>query len=400
MRRRPRSTGGNALTGHHPFVMAAIAASMVAAIAFGGTAWANNAPTTSKTISSATISTLKATVTLAEAVPTFTSPGGAVSAKVVKGAGALVMPVNSEIDACQTQAEDFKALGATLGMNVTLFSDSGSPTQWVQGVQDATAAHDKAIALLCGIVPGAIGPSLETAEKDGIKVVDGNYNEVSNYSLLDGETAVQVIQGMTDDVDDAIVNLNGAPIHALLVSSESIVQGPASITAVTSEIHRVCASTCSVAAQVIVPIQDWATQTQSEVGSALVAHPNINAVIVAFDGMTSFVLPALTQAKRAGLKIYTWGGSRSVEKLMLSSTSLVAADPGPDEQWDAYEAMDQVIRLLAGKPAASVNNEIDPNRFFVPSNVKSFFGPNDTYGNGGFGGNAFINGFDKIWGLS
>jgi hypothetical protein len=62
--------------------------------------------------------------------------------------------------------------------------------------------------------------------------------------------------------------------------------------------------------------------------------------------------------------------------------------------------MDQVIRLLAGKPAASVNNEIDPNRFFVPSNVKSFFGPNDTYGNGGFGGNAFINGFDKIWGLS
>jgi ribose transport system substrate-binding protein len=392
--------GKAGLTGHHPLAMATIAVSMVAAMALGGSAWAKDAPATSQTVSSSTIAALKATVASAEAVPTFTSPGGDVSAKVVKGAGALVMPVNSEIDACQTQAEDFKALGATLGMNVTLFSDSGNPTQWVQGVQDATAAHDKAIALLCGIVPGAIGPSLETAEKDGIKVVDGNYNEVSNYSLLDGETAVQVIQGMTDDVDDAIVNLNGAPIHALLVSSESIVQGPASITAVTSEIKRVCAASCSVAAQVIVPIQDWATQTQSEVGSALVAHPNINAVIVAFDGMTSFVLPALTQAKRAGLKIYTWGGSRSVEKLMLSPGSLVAADSGPDEQWDAYEAMDQVIRLLAGKPAASVNKEIDPNRFFVPSNVKSFFGPGDTYGNGGFGGNAFINGFDKIWGVS
>jgi ribose transport system substrate-binding protein len=400
MESRLRMRGKAGLTGRHPFAMATIAVSMLAAMALGGTAWAKDVPATSHTVSSGTIAALKATVASAEAVPTFTSPGGAVSAKVVKGAGALVMPVNSEIDACQTQAEDFKALGATLGMNVTLFSDSGNPTQWVQGVQDATAAHDKAIALLCGIVPGAIGPSLETAEKDGIKVVDGNYNEVSNYSLLDGETAVQVIQGMTDDVDDAIVNLNGAPIHALLVSSESIVQGPASITAVTSEIKRVCASSCSVAAQVIVPIQDWATQTQSEVGSALVAHPNINAVIVAFDGMTSFVLPALTQAKRAGLKIYTWGGSRSVEKLMLSPDSLVAADSGPDEQWDAYEAMDQVIRLLAGKPAASVNKEIDPNRFFVPSNVKSFFGPGDTYGNGGFGGNAFINGFDKIWGVS
>jgi ribose transport system substrate-binding protein len=352
------------------------------------------------TISASTLTALKATVAKAEKIPTFTAPGAAVSAKAVKGASALVMPVNSEIDACQTQSEDFKALGASLGMNVTVFSDSGSPTQWIAGVQDATSAHDKAIALMCGIIPGAIGPSLQTAEKDGIKVVDGNYNEVSSYAGLDGETAVQVIQGMTDDVDDAIVNLKGAPIHALLVSSDSIVQGPASITAVHNEIKRVCGSSCSVAAQVIVPIQDWATQVQSSVGSALVANPGINAVIVAFDGMSSFVLPAVQSSKRSGLKIYTWGGSRSVEKLMLSPNSLVAADPGPDEQWDAYEAMDQVIRLLAGKPAASVNSEIDPNRFFVASNVASFFGPGETYGNVGFGGNAFINGFRKLWGLS
>ncbi len=99
------------------------------------------------------------------------------------------------------------------------------------------------------------------------------------------------------------------------------------------------------------------------------------------------------------MKTYTWGGGRSVEKLMESPNSVIAADPGPDEQWDAYEAMDQIIRLLNGKPAASVNAEVDPNRFFVASNVASFFGPGGTYGNGAFGGNAFINGFDKLWGV-
>jgi ribose transport system substrate-binding protein len=368
-------------------------------MAFAGAAGAG-ATTTPRAISAGTLASLKATIATAEQVPVFKDPGGSVKASVVKGTSALVMPVNSEIDACQTQSEDFKALGTSLGMHVTVFSDSGSPTQWIAGVQDATAAHDKAIALMCGIIPGAIGPALTTAEKDGIKVVDGNYNEVSSYTSLDGETAVNVVQGVTDDVDDAIVNLKGAPIHALLVSTESIVQGPAAIAAVGTEIKRVCASSCSVAAKVIVPIQDWSTQVQSDVGSALVANPDINAVIVTFDGMTSFALPAVQQAKRSGLKIYTWGGSRSVEKLMLSANSVIAADPGPDEQWDAYEAMDQVIRLLAGKPAASVTAEVDPNRFFVPSNVASFFGPGFTYGNGGFGGNAFIKGFDKLWGVS
>jgi hypothetical protein len=47
-----------------------------------------------------------------------------------------------------------------------------------------------------------------------------------------------------------------------------------------------------------------------------------------------------------------------------------------------------------------VNAEVDPDRFFVAANVSSFFGPGGTYGNAGFGGNAFISGFDKLWGVS
>ena len=119
----------------------------------------------------------------------------------------------------------------------------------------------------------------------------------------------------------------------------------------------------------IVPIQDWATADPERGRLRARRQPNINAVIIAFDGMTAVRHPALVE-KHAGLKIYTWGGGRSVVKLMEAGEPVVVADPAPDEQWDAYEAMDQVIRLLGGQPAASVNNEIDPNRFCVPSNVK------------------------------
>jgi hypothetical protein len=127
-------------------------------------------------------------------VPAFTAPGPAVSASAVKGKSVLAMPINSEIDACTTQTKDFAALGGQLGMHVKVFANSGVPTQWVSGVQDATSAHDAAIALICGIVPGAVGPQLQAAQKAGLAVVDGNYDETSNYTGLNGETNVNVVQ--------------------------------------------------------------------------------------------------------------------------------------------------------------------------------------------------------------
>jgi ribose transport system substrate-binding protein len=375
-----------------------VATAVIAALALGvalTSAEAKNG-TARGSIPASTLTTLQHMVSAAEAVPEWTPPGPAVDASALKGASVTVFPVNSEIDACNTQTKDFAALGKQLGANVTAESNAGNPAQWVTAIQSATAASDKAVVMLCGVIPGAVGPQLQAAHNAGVKIVDGNYNETTNYNGLDGETNVNVIQGMQDDVADALVNLKGTPLHALLVTSSSIIQGPASISAVKGEIAKVCPSTCSEKT-VDVPIQAWATATEGDVSSALVADSSINAVIIAFDGMTPFAMPAVE--KHPGLKIYTWGGGRSVVRLMEGSNPIVVADPAPDEQWDAYDAMDQVIRLLGGHPAASVNKEIDPNRFWDPSNVKQFFGPGGSYGNEGYGGNAFINGFLKLWGV-
>jgi ribose transport system substrate-binding protein len=359
-----------------------------------------NAGSSSSAVSAATISAFKTKIAKAEQVPTWSAPGPAVSASVLKGKSLLVFPINSQIDACNTQAQDFKALGTELGAHVTSFSDDGDPTQWVTGIQDGVSAHDAAIAMLCGIVPGAVGPQLAAAAKAGIKIVDGNYNETSVYTGLDGETAVNTAPSMVNDVDYAVTQLKGKALHAIVVTSTSVIQGPAAQAAADGAVKSAC-KTCSVDANINIPVQDWVTSTaQSDMSSALLAHPDANAVIVAFDGIVPGILPAVESAHRAGLEIYTWGGSRSVEELMLKPNSYVAADAGPNEDWDAYEAMDQVIRLLGGHPAASVNSEVDPDRLWVPSNVSQFFGPGNTYGNAGYGGNAFINGFRKLWGLA
>lgn len=352
-------------------------------------------------ISASKLAQLRAVITQAEQAPQWTAPGPAVSASAVRGKSALVMPVNDQIDACDTQAQDFQQLGQQLGLNVTVYEDVGEPPQWAAGLQQATSNHDNAAVMLCGIPNVLVAPQLAAAHQAGVSIVDGNYNEVpdSAYAGLDGETAVNTIQGITDDVDDAILQQNGKPLHALVVSSPSIVQGPSAAQAATTAVNDVCPSTCSVV-NLNIQIQDWATQAQSEIHQQLVAHPNINAVIIVFDGIVQFAIPAVQQVRRLGLEIYTWGGSRTVESYMLQKGSLIAADAGPDENWDAYESMDQVIRLLGGHPAASVNTEVAPNRFWTAANVAQFFGAGGSYGNEGYGGNAFINGFRGLWGLS
>jgi|SRR5579875_1551901 len=391
-------------------LIALVAAASIGLAACGGSSHKSKStastPAVSKTATTASsgaispqiLGALQARIKQAEGIPRWTPPGPPVSASVLKGAAITVFPINSEIDACNQQTKDFVALGDSLGAHVKAISNSGQPSQWQTAVEGAVAAHDKAVVMLCGVIPGVLGPQLAAAKSAGVAVVDGNYNDTTNYTGLDGETAVQTTQSLGLDVADAIVNLKGKPLHALFVDSYSVIQGPAASAAVKEAVNRICPSTCSVT-QVTVPVQNWATSLQSDVSSALTAHPDTNAVIIAFDGMTPFVLPAIQSSHITGLKVYTWGGGRPIEKLMLGPNPVVAADPGPDEDWDAYDAMDQVIRLLNHKPPAPVSKEVDPDRFWVPANVKQFFGPGGTYGNAGFGGNAFINGFMKLWGV-
>jgi ribose transport system substrate-binding protein len=375
----------------------ATAAALALASCSTGTTSTSTFSTGGTAISSATLASLQSTITQAESIPAFSAPGPAVSASVLQGKSALVMPVSSGIDACNTQAQDYQALGSQLGLNVTVYNDQGIPTQWMAGIEQATNSHDQAVVELCGIVPPLVATQLQAAHAAGLSVIDGNYNEVPDYTGLDAETGVNTAQGITDDTDYAILQQKGQPLHALVVTSPSIVQGTAGAAAAASAVQAACPKTCTID-NLSIPITNWGN-AGSLMKAQLLAHPNINAVIVVFDGIiqipTSY--DAVASIHRPGLQVYTWGASRTVEASMLEHGSIIASDDGPDEQWDAWEAMDQTIRLLSHQPAASVNSEVTPNRFWTSANVSEFFGPGGTYGNTGFGGNAFINGFDNLW---
>lgn len=344
-------------------------------------------------ISQATLTSLRARLEAAQAVPKFTAPGQAVDASVVRGKKAMAIPISSQVGQCQTQAEDFKNIGSKLGMAVSLFSNPGGPSSWASGIQAAISQHVDAIALICGIVPGAVAPQLQAAKRAGIAVVDSNYNDAASYAGLDAETGDNAVAGFRNLVDSAIVNLNGKPLHAVLVTSEAVPQGVPAGQAAAAELKAICPNTCTVEQNLVPPLTSTSSAVQQMVASALVAHPNVNAII-GFDAYVADEVPAISLAHRTDTKLYAWGASPGVLKLMSGTDkNIIAAVPGPNPEWSAYQAFDQVIRLLGHNPPAPVTAAVTPDRFWTSANVDQYFTPDAGYG-------SFADSFLKLWGSS
>ncbi len=99
--------------------------------------------------------------------------------------------------------------------------------------------------------------------------------------------------------------------------------------------------------------------------------------------------------------MYAWGGGLAeIKDVGISKTFM--GDAGPDEKWDAYNQLDQVIRLLSGKAAAPVAKEVAPNMFFTAKNASTFSvgGKGSAYSDKPYNNGAFVQDFLSLWGVS
>ncbi len=346
----------------------------------------------------------------AQSAPKWYAPGPGVNArKALKGKTIVTFPISSEIDACNTKGQQgyYDAEAQKLGAKVIVLQSNTGPTGWQANLQQAITDKANAVVMLCGPTAAAL-PQLATLKADHIKVVDGNYNQTGGnpafpLTNLDAESGVNTIQGVQTDLADALVNLKGQAAHVLFLDSPQVAQDSGALGGLQSAMKKWCAS-CTIEKTELFGTQDWSGPKEiAAVTSDLQADPKINTVIVTFDGMTDGIESAVASAagSHPGLKMYAWGGGLAEIKNVQSSSTFVG-DSGPDEKWDAYNQLDQTIRLLAGKKPAPVGKEIAPNIFFTKANAKIFsVGGNGTaYSDKAFGNGAFVNHFLKLWGVS
>jgi hypothetical protein len=390
-----------------------VAAAVLAGGAFGVTGASAHKVTASgaSTVSKAELAKAKAEVTAAQQAPKWYAPGPAVNAKkALKGKTIVTFPISSEIDACNTKGQQgyLDAEASALGAKVIALQSNTGPAGWQANLTQAATDKASAVVMLCGPTAAALATPLATLKADKIPVVDGNYNQTgANPGFpttgLSAESGVNTVQGVETDLADALVNLKGTPAHVLFLDSSQVAQDSGAYGGLQAAIKTYCPSSCTIEKTEDFATQDWSSPKETaEISSDLQADPKINTVIVTFDGMTDGIESTIATdaSSHPGLKMYAWGGGLAEIKAVQNGGTFVG-DSGPDEKWDAYYQLDQVIRLLSGDKPAPVTKEVAPNIFFTKTNAPIFSvgGKGTEYSDKAFSNGAFVNDFLKLWGV-
>jgi len=384
--------------------LAAIPIVVVAAVTAGvAGASAHSAATP---ISKSELAHLKAFVAKAQKAPKWHAPGPAVNAKsALKGKTIVTFPISSEIDACNLKGQQgyLDAEAKALGAKVKPLNTNAGPPSWQANLSTALTEKADAVVMLCGPAASAVAPQLQQLHNAHIPVVDGNYNQIGGnpafpFTNLSAESGIDTAGGVKTDLAQALVNLKGKPAHILFLDSPQVAQYSGAKQALKAGIKKWCAKTCTVEKEEDFGTQDWGSaKEQQAIATDLQGDSKINAVIVTFDGMSDVIVNAVHGAASShpGLKLYAWGGGIAEIKT-VQTNPIFAGDSGPDERWDAYNQLDQVIRLLAHKKPAPVGKEVAPNMFFTKKNAKGFSKGN-TYSDKPYSNGAFAKDYKKLW---
>lgn len=343
------------------------------------------------------IAQAKAQLATYSQLPTFTPPGPAFNAqKVMAGKTIFSIPVNSSDQFVQTLENGMATVAKKVGFKFVDYQNSGSPSQWVAGMNEAISEHVSLIDLLSGINPKQLEPQIAAAKAAGIAVVasDAYGTHQATDPILTGTVNVPYGETARLQADWMTVHSNGKA-HVLLIGSSDVAASPYGIAAEQAQFRQVCPD-CKVYT-IDIPVANWASETQTQVQSQLQAHPNLDYVSPVYDSQSQFIIPAITAANKVGtVKIVSYDGTPFVLGDMQSENgNIVQMDVGEDLNWVSLAIMDQEMRIVGGlKP---VSNEGTPLYIWDASNVSNAGhppAPSTGYGN------ADISGYYKLWQLS
>ena len=355
---------------------------------------AGDTPAASSPAANSAVAYAQSQVTKYRAVPTYTAPGGQINISSLKGKTIYSIPIDTTTPFYVAIEGAQKKVAEQAGLRYVEFPADGSITSYQQGIQQAINAKAGAI-LLDGPLPGTLAPQVAAAKKAGIPVIPLHETDVTQpeQANVSAEAFAQFDEAARLFTDDAIAGLNGQAVHALVIQASETGPAKGMVAAIQDELtkHGPSGSTTTV---INVAVPQWSTQIQSQVQSALLRDPSINAVLPIYDSMAQYAAPGIKQAAATrNIGIYTFNGTPAILQLVANGDE-VKADVAEDPNWVAYVAMDVAFRTMLGK--APTQNETGPIRLIDSSNVADTGNPPQM--GKGFG-NAYEAGFAKLWGI-
>ena len=334
------------------------------------------------------------------AVPQFTAPGPSFDAAAsVRGKQIYEIPITSSVPFVSAVEQGMHQAADVVGAKLTVYPNTGTPTEWAQGISTAIAHHAAAVLLLAQD-PRLLTPQLAQARRAGIPVIvlrTTGEGEPCQAASANAPSETHCVPGPFEQAGrleaDAVITQSGGHADVLVITSNDAHSTVPLMRGLSGELRERCDG-CSMRS-VDVPIPEWATRIRTEVQSALVRDPQIDYVIPIYDSMSQFAVPAIRAAGAGGrVKISTFNGTPFVLKL-LQQHDVLASDVGESLAWVGWASMDQAFRAIAGQPP--VRSEHTPVRVFDDTNVAQAGDPPRF--DSGYG-DAYAQGYRKLWGAS
>ncbi|MGH7037786.1 MAG: sugar ABC transporter substrate-binding protein [Stellaceae bacterium] len=326
--------------------------------------------------------------------PTFVAPGPPFNAKeCMKGKTIFSIPVSSVNPFTANIEKSMADVAAKVGFKLTIWQNQGQISQWVQGMNAAMTEKPTLIDMLGGTDPRVLVPQVRAAKAAGIPVVASHYSGLEQWSEVH-KMGVDQVPIAYFKAGALLVDWAGLETKGKLNAIVLISTGPLSTDSMMAGLHSELKHCPGCKIHVInVPVVDWGTRITPDVRSALLSDPSINYIIIIYDSMAQFVVPAVTLTNSANrIKFDSFNGTPFV--IGLIQQGKVQMDIGENLDWIGHAVMDAEMRIACGLP--QVRDEKIPFYIFDTNNAKDAGTPPQL--SKGYG-NAYIEGYEKLWQL-
>ena len=345
--------------------------------------------------SAAIVAAAQAEIDVYKEIPSTSDLGAEIDVTALAGKKIISIPIDSKLEFYQVGENAMKAIAEKAGLEYMTFPTDGSPTSFQQGFAQAIAEQAGAI-ILNGPLPENLAPQVKEAQAAGVQVVPVHISDQSEpvYADTPYEAFAPFNLGARLSTLNAVIDLKGEPVMALVLEASGTGPSDGMVKTITDTLANEAPAGSAIVTSLNIQVPEWSTDIQPAVQSALLAHPEINAVIPIYDSMALFAIPGIDQAAAdKNLGVYSFNGTPAVLKLIQDGTTM-RSDAAESPDWVSYVNLDTVFRAMLGAdPIAKVSG---PLRQIDKSNVDETGVPPES--GKGFG-NEFPSAYMKLWGL-
>jgi ribose transport system substrate-binding protein len=354
-------------------------------VAVGASASSSGANTATSASTSTCIKASTSALSQAERPVKLTVPTQAVPMHKLAGKSVWFIATSESIPLVASISQGFTAAAKAAGLKPTIYDAKGTVSGDNEGLSEAVGQHASAIVLQA-ISPSLVGGPLAAAKKAHIPVIDALNGDPSDPVQAGIRTHLSFdTRGNGKVMADYILANSKCNAH-IGVFTASVFQSITEIAAgIKQEMTRLCPS-CSDLEQQIDPAT-LATSVGPLTQTVLERNPNINYMVATFDGLATYMVPAI---QAVGSKVKVVGHDGVQENLQFIKKGQVqvadyAFPPNPSIGWTE---IDQLGRLMAGM-ARAPQDQI-PAQLITKSNYSASAFPN--YVN-------YQHVYEKLWGI-